>query len=299
MVEQIRKDRIDILVDLSGHTELNRLPVFANKPAPVQVSWLGYPGTTGVDAIDYRLVDAITEPPEGFSEFSSETLYPLPDGFHCYTPRDGTPEPADPPSMAKGTLTFGSFNYLGKVTGEVVATWAEILKAVPGSRILLKSHILDDRSVRDHIYDRFAAAGIPRERILARGFTETVLEHLGVYSEVDLALDPFPYNGTTTTCEALWMGVPVITLQGERHAARVGASLLSQVGRPEWIANDRGSYVERAVTLATDPEALLQARRTLRPAMAACPLRDEVGFTRKLTTAFRDMWERHLDAAGV
>lgn len=293
LAETIVKQKIDILVDLSGHTEQNRLPVFGMRPAPVQVSWLGYPGTTGMAAIDYRLTDALTEPP-ALARQSAEALYTLPDGFHCYSPHPASPEPREAPCRKNGFVTFGSFNYLAKTTEGVIAAWSRLLERVPDSRLFLKSHVLEDPTVRARCEAAFREQGIAPERISFNGFRGRVEEHLEAYGELDIALDPFPYNGTTTTCEALWMGVPVVTLTGDRHAARVGTSLVTQAGHPEWAAADLEQYLDIAAGLAADPDGLSRLRRNLRAEMQASPLRDEAGFARKLEAAFREMWAIHL-----
>ncbi len=295
MASCILRDRIDVLVDLSGHTESNRLPVFARQPAPVQVSWLGYPASTGLTRIHYRLTDSITEPPES-AVFSSEALYPLEDGFHCFRPHPCCPVPSAPPFERNGYITFGSYNYLAKVTPGVIATWADILDALPDALLVLKSHILEDETVRDRYRRSFRDQGADLKRVRFEGFRPSVEAHLASYGEIDIALDPFPYNGTTTSCEAMWMGVPVVVLAGARHAARVGMSLVTRAGHPEWVAFDRAAYVAIATTLAADRERLGHLRKTLRDEMAGSPLRDETGFTRKLESAFQAIFMESHDA---
>lgn len=289
--DRVRRDGIDILVDLAGHTDLNRLMVLARKPAPVQVSYLGYPNTTGLDSVDYRLTDADADPPGPGERYYTEELVRLPSGFLCYQP-GAAPEAAGPPALAAGHLTFGSFNNLSKVNTEVVAVWSEILRAVPGSRLLLKAKSLHDSGVRRRVLEWFVSRGIAEERIELRGTETTIDAHLRCYHRVDIALDPFPYNGTTTTCEALWMGVPVITLAGDWHAGRVGVSLLRRVGLEEWIADSTQDYVGKAVALAREPGRLLALRRELRQRMRGSPLCDGAGFARQVETAYRKMWRR-------
>ena len=292
VAERIRDDRIDILVDLTGHTGANRLPVFAAKPAPVQVTWLGYPNTTGLSAMDYRLTDAIADPDGVDDALYSETLVRLPNGFLCFMPAGNAPDIGDSPALSKGHVTFGSFNNLTKIRPEVVETWAHILHRVPGSRVLIKNHSLADEATRDLFLDMFATHGIDTERVQLWPPTASKSGHLGAYDRVDIALDPFPYNGTTTTCEALWMGVPVIALRGDRHSGRVGASLLTQIGLPDLIAETKDAYVETAVGLANAPDRLSGFRKSLRQRVQGSPLCDRDAFARDVEAAYREMW-RH------
>ncbi len=280
----IRSDGIDVLVDLAGHTGGNRLGVFGLRPAPVQVTWLGYPGTTGLRSIGWRLTDAVADPPDVADAHHSERLIRLP-VFLCYRPPAAAPAVEAGPLGRGGPPTFGSFNNLAKVGPETVALWADILRRAPGTRLVLKSRPLGDPRLADRVRGRFAAHGVAPERVDIFGWMPVRAHHLEAYRLIDVALDPFPYTGTTTTCEALWMGVPVVTLRGNRHAARVGASLLTQVGRPAWIAADPGAYVETALALIADPPD----RSGVRAAMAASRLRDEAGFARSVEAAFRDI----------
>ena len=291
VAEQVRADGIDILVDLAGHTVWNLPLVFARKPAPLQFTWLGYPNTTGMEVMDYRFTDAWADPPGQTEQWHSETLIRLPRGFLCYEPREEAGQPVTaPPCETLGHVTFGSFNTIAKVTPRVVEVWARILHAVPGSRLLLKNRALKSETVRKRYADLFEAQGIGPERIELLGWIPSAHSHLEAYSRVDIGLDPFPYNGTTTTCEALWMGVPVITLAGDRHVARVGVSLLSQVGLEDLIAGDQDGYVALATALATDTNRLRELRRTLRERMRASPLCDGPGFARQVEDAYREAW---------
>jgi predicted O-linked N-acetylglucosamine transferase (SPINDLY family) len=290
VADLIRQDRIDILVDLAGHTANNRLLVFARKPAPIQVTYLGYPNTTGLTAIDYRLTDALADPPGETERYHTETLIRLPHGFLCYQPPSHAPAVAPPPAAVNGYVTFGSFNNLAKVTPKVVEVWARILKAVEGARVVMKNKSFSDAATRERCHEQFIRHGIERERIALRDRLTALEDHLGLYHQIDLALDTFPYHGTTTTCEALWMGVPVITLAGHTHAARVGVSLLTRVGLPELIAQNEDDYVERAVALAQDLPRLTELRATLRQRMTQSPLCDAPAFTRNLEAAYREMW---------
>ncbi len=282
LADTIRADGIDILVDLAGHTAKNRLLVFARRPSPVQVTWLGYPNTTGLTAMDYRLVDAVTDPVDE----ASETLLRLPNGFLCYRPADEAPPHV--PSRSPGPLTFGSFNKANKMSKSCIKLWARILTEVPESRLLLKSGQFADATTQELVRTKFAVHGIAPERLDLRPHTESLESHLGLYAEVNVCLDPFPYNGTTTTCEALWMGVPVVTLRGEHHRDRVGTSILSRVGLDECVAVDADTYVSIAVGLARDTARQIELRSEMRERMA--PLCDAGSFARDMEAAFRSMW---------
>lgn len=293
----IEADGIDILVDLAGHTANNRLPLFARKPAPVQVSWLGYPDTTGMEAIDYRLSDAIAEPEGDADRMSAERIVRLPRGFHSYRPPVDVAPPVAPPMLTNGHITFGSFNNTSKVTGEVVRVWSEILKQVPGSRLIVKSAQMADEETRRRYLNTFVQCGVPAERVELLARISSADSHLRAYDRLDIGLDPFPYNGTTTTCEALWMGVPVVTWAGRTHVARVGASLLTHCGLTELVAQDEAGYIARAVALAGAPERLADLRRTMRDRLSATPLTDYAGFARSVEAAYRAMWRAWTGAA--
>lgn len=290
MAGLIRQTGIDLLIDLSGHSAFNRLPVFALTPAPVQISYLGYPNTTGLAEMAYRITDAVAEPPEIGESWNSEQLLRLPDCFHCYRPADDTPFAATPPSLTGKPFTFGSFNALPKLSDSCCAAWGTILSRVPQSRLLLKTRGLAETEAREHLIDRLGKYGIQRDRIELSPPTADHAEHLQRYRDIDIALDSFPYNGTTTTCDALWMGVPVITFAGDRHASRVSASLLNAVRLPELVAGDAVDYAERAVALARDPERLAALHRGLRERMRGSPLMDEARFTLNLEACYRKAW---------
>lgn len=294
---QIRDDEIDILVEMNGHTNGHRLSLFAHKPAPVQISWLGYPNTTGIPEIDYRLSDEIVEPTGDADRFSTERIIRMPNGFHCFAPEHPDLPVSKSPCLENGYITFGSFNYLAKIGDPVIDAWAQILDRVPGSRLLMKARGLSDILCRDTYLEHFEARGIDRSRIEVVAYTKRSQDHLKLYDRVDIALDPFPYNGTTTTCEAMWMGVPVVALLGEPHAARVSASLMTRVGLEPLVGADIPDYVERAVELAADTERLAQLRRDIRPAMAASPLCDRAGFVRDLEQIYRELWRAHCTSA--
>ena len=289
--DRIRDDQIDILVDLNGHTGHNRLLVFARKPAPLQVTWLGYPNTTGLSAMDYRLTDGFADPPGMTEHLHSEKLLRLPACFSCYQAPQEAPEVSALPAREKGHVTFGSFNNLAKITREVMAVWARILLATPGSRLTLKNPALGEITAQQMVRKAFTELGIVPERLELLGHDPSTSAHLERYHGIDIGLDSFPYNGTTTTCEALWMGVPVVTLAGRTHAGRVGASLLSNLGLTEFIAHTPEEYVEIAARLAGDMKHLSTLRTELRPRMAASPLTDGRRFTKHLEHAYRGMWE--------
>ncbi|KGF72404.1 hypothetical protein DO97_08375 [Neosynechococcus sphagnicola sy1] len=272
LYEQILGDRIDVLVDLTGHTGKNRLQMFARKPAPLQITYLGYPNTTGLAAMDYRLTDIDADPPGLTEAYHTETLLRLPRCFLCYQPLSTAPAVLDLPGKTMGRITFGSFNNLPKLTLSVIAVWSQILHAVPDARLILKVRWLEDEPTRQHYLDLFAAQKIPPQRVKLIGMIPDADHHLNFYNNIDIALDPFPYNGTATTCEALWMGVPVITLAGSTHVSRVGLSLLNAVGLPELITHSHQEYIATAVTLAANREHLANLRSRLRPQMAASAL---------------------------
>ncbi len=291
-VQRIKDDRIDILVNLGGHTSGNRLPVCAQNPAPVQIEYLGYPETSGVPAMTYRISDGRADPP-GAEQWCTETIVRLPDCFHCYRPGGAVPEPAPAPYLAKGHVTFASFNVLPKVTDQAIESWATILKAVPGSRFLVKCKQLRDERVQQLVRGTFARFGVDPARIGTAAFVASVREHLDYYGQVDLALDTFPYNGTTTTCESLYMGVPVLCLAGDNHRGRVGESLLAAVGlQKDFVAKSVDDYIARAISFGLNPAPLAALRPQIRPMVERSPLRDEKGFTRTLEAAYRGLWRQ-------
>lgn len=289
VIEQVIVDRIDILVDLAGHTAGNRMGVFARKPAPVQVSYLGYPNTTGLATVDYRITDALADPP-GQEAFYVEKLLRLPGCFLCYRPPLDSPDVGPLALDQNGYVTFGSFNNLAKLQPGVIDCWAELLGRLPASRLLVKNPSLRDPQTRHRLGEDFAARGIGPERVEFIGSTPTTREHLAVYRRVDIALDTFPYNGTTTTCEALWMGVPVVTLAGANHAGRVAASILRALRLESLIGEGREEYVERAARLAADPHTLREFHSELRDRLHNSSLCDAGGFVAELEKTFRSVW---------
>jgi protein O-GlcNAc transferase len=291
VAELIRRDGIDILVDLAGHTGGSRLMVFARKPAPVQVTWCGYAATTGLAAIDYRLTDALADPIGQTEHLHTEELVRLPVPFICYRAPDDAPEVSALPALANGAITFGCFNFLAKVTPRMIAAWSALLGEAPGAKLVLKSVPLGDESTRRLVWGRFGAHGIDAARVELIGPVGH-REHLEAYHRIDIALDTFPYHGTTTTCEALWMGVPVVVLAGKTHASRVGVSLMTSVGLEDWVTGSIEDYVERAAEMARRPDRLAELRSGLRSRMARSPLTDAAAFASHLEEAYRRMWRR-------
>jgi predicted O-linked N-acetylglucosamine transferase (SPINDLY family) len=297
-VEQaIRTDKIDILVDLSGHTDGNRLRMLARRLAPVQVTYLGYPNTTGVPAIDYRITDASADPPGEADNLHTEKLVRLPEAFLCYVPPTDAPEVAASPSIQNGFITFGSFNNFAKLSPTVLGLWSEILAAVPNSKLAIKAAGLRDSGLRALLLDMLGRAGIDDERVEVMSPTLDHCEHMEAYASVDIALDTFPYHGTTTTFDALWMGVPVITLVGDRHASRVGLSILACMELTELIAYTSQQYIDAAVQLAAKPERLQHYRQTLRTRLAASSLMDGKTFTSRLEQSYLQFWSAALTAS--
>jgi predicted O-linked N-acetylglucosamine transferase (SPINDLY family) len=288
----LRDDQLDILVELSGHCDGNRLPVLARRVAPVQVTYLAYPNTTGLRSIDYRITDAVADPPGEADELHVEKLVRLPGSFLCYSAPDVGAGSRTPPVRRIGHITFCSFNNFPKITRTCIALWARVLASVPDSRLFIKTHGLDDPGLRALLLERLIQAGIRSERVSIAGPTQSHREHMESYGDVDIALDTFPYHGTTTTLDALWMGVPVVTLAGDRHASRVGVSILSALGLTELVAQTADEYVAAAVRLANNPEELEEMGRSLRQLLTASPLTDGRGFAAKLETAYLNMLGR-------
>lgn len=292
LARRIREDGIDILVDLAGHTAHNRLPMFAWKPAPVQVSWLGYLATTGVTAIDYVIADPWTLPESDAPNFT-EKIWRLPESYLCFRPDIDLPVAATP-ALANGYVTFGCFNNLTKMNDAVIAQWARILQAVPGSRLFLKTKQLNQTTSHEAVRARFAAQGIDAGRLVLEGHSPRT-ELLSTYGRVDIALDPFPYPGITTTVEALWMGVPVLTMAGRHFLSRQGVGIATHAGLPDWIATDADDYVAKAAAHAADLTNLARLRGGLREQLLKSPLLDAPRFAGQLEAALRGMWTQWCD----
>jgi protein O-GlcNAc transferase len=289
VAEQVRNDKIDILVDLAGHTASSRLLAFAYKPAPVQITYLGYPNTTGLATMDYRLTDAIADP-MGEPVRHTEELVRLPLAF-CYEPPDYAASVSPSPALASGRITFGSLNNLAKLNEQVIDLWCAILRAVPTGRLLIFRDSLQS-SAEAHFHRQFVARGISADRFKLSHAVLDRQDHLSVYESIDIALDPFPWSGHTTTCEALWMGVPVVTLYGKRYASRMAACALSALGLTQFIADTPEKYLEIAAGWANDLEGLARLRFGLRDRMRASPLCDGRAFTRSLEQTYRELWCR-------
>ena len=294
---RIESDRIDILVDLAGHTTHNRLGVFAIKPAPLQASWLGYFNSTGLDTIDYFLTDPHSSPP-GQDAFFVEKLLRLPHTRFCFEPWEFTPEVNPLPALSKGTgadgqITFGCLNNLSKLNSRVLSLWGRVLAAVPGARLLVQAQALNDAANRERFAGQAEDAGIARARLELRNFVSMAQAAMS-YHDIDIALDPFPFCGGMTSFDALWMGVPVVTLERPMLVSRQTLSMLHNLNYPEWIAQDEDHYVAIAAGLAYDRVRLASVRQELRARFAASPLMDYDAFARDLAAAFRCMWRERL-----
>ena len=293
LAEHIRSDGIDILVDLAGHTAGNRILTFARKPAPIQITYLGYPGTSGLAAMDYRLTDAHADP-EGSEGYYTEKLLRLPDCLCCYRPGKEMPEVATLPAQHNGYVTFGSFNNFNKINRACIELWAQLLRAVPESWLLMVT--VPEGELRRELTEQFAALGVAAERLELHGRLPSG-EFLRLFQRADIALDPFPVTGGTTTCDSLWMGVPVVVLVGRRYISRVGLSFLSAAGLPELAADTAEGYLEVATKLAADLPRLAALRAGLRSQMAGSALTNETAFTRNLEHLYRKVWTEWCNAA--
>jgi protein O-GlcNAc transferase len=295
VARQIAADQIDILIDLAGHTGWNRLVLFGRRAAPIQASWLGYFGATGVKAIDYILADEIVLPP-GDEGLFTETPVRLPAPYLCWSPPREEVPTAPFPSQEGAPITFGCFNNRAKITSEVVATWAKILGSVTDSRLFLKSWSLADGGNRDGLRDAFEGHGISRDRLIFEGLSPRAAG-LAAYNRVDIALDPFPFGGCTTTADTLWMGVPLVSLSGDRWSGRMSHTILKTVGLETWVAPDLDAYVAMAVQAAGNLAALAPLRTELRSQIEQSSFCDGARFTRNLEAAYRGIW-RDLCARG-
>ncbi len=294
--EQMVKDGIDILIDLGGHTSANRCRILALKPAPVQITYLGYPYTTGLKACDYRLTDVVSDPPGESDRHYTERLLRLPISSWCFEPPKLDVPVAPAPLERNGYVTFGSFNTYNKTNDAVLDAWGQIMARVPTARLFIKSHGLGDPQIRATLLARLQSRGIGEDRVTIMGRAPRIDSHLALYAQVDIALDTFPYNGTTTTCEALWQGVPVVGREGHMHVARVGQTLHQAAGLAELIGPDTAGYVELAVKLAGDPARIRELRRTMRDRMVRSPLCDQAGFVRHFEEALRSAWRQWCQA---
>ena len=287
LADQIRQDRIDILVELSNHSADNRLVMMARKPAPVQASWLGYPGSTGVEAIDKRVSDPQIDPTDADFPFYSERTIRLADVYWCYGVPGATPEPAARPAVGGGPVTFGCLNNFAKVSTVAQDLWAEILSGLPGSRLMIHSYA---GAHLETVRQRFAAKGISADRI-EFVHRQAWAQYVQTHNRIDIALDPFPWGGGITTCNALWMGVPVVTLFGRTAVGRGSATILSSIGAGELIAHSPGEYVQIATDLARNLPRLKALSTSLRPRMLGSPLMNAKRFARSVEAVYREMWQ--------
>ncbi|VAW75102.1 TPR domain protein, putative component of TonB system [hydrothermal vent metagenome] len=290
IVSLIRSKNIDIAVDLAGHTRKSLLYVLSDRVAPLQFSYLGYPSTTGMSNIDYRLVDNVTDP-EGYDQYATEALLRIPESFLCYSNKNILVIREDKEDD-NNSIVFASFNNLAKINEYVVEVWSKVLHKVKNSRLLLKNKSFKDLAVRERYVHLFEKSGIDASRLEFVGFLKDTNAHMQLYAKADIALDTFPYNGTTTSCEAMWMGVPVVTLCGDRHSSRVGSSLLHAIGVEEWVANTEEEFVKIAVDLAANKPQLEIIKSGLRQKMQGSVLCDGPGFTSKLEAIYQDRYQQ-------
>jgi len=290
----IQKDRIHILVDLAGHTSNNCLSIFAMKPAPVQVSYLGYPGTTGIQQIDYRITDKWADPP-GSGKYYAEKLVRMPNCFLCYHPESETPLVSDLPAKKSGWVSFGSFNRIAKLNDNILEIWAQILKGMDKSRLFLKTKAFHDPAIQHRIKTFFKKRGIENNRLILLSLSPSRDQHLSMYNHMDIALDTFPYHGTTTTCEALWMGVPVITLEGKAHVSRASLSILKHIGLDDCIARTTEEYIDKAIQLGSNNSFLSQLRHRLRPIVSRSSLCQVKEYVSDLEEIYQWMWKQIQD----
>jgi predicted O-linked N-acetylglucosamine transferase (SPINDLY family) len=281
VADQLRNDGIQVLIDLGGHMAFNRMSLFALKPVPIQVSWIGYPVHPGLPTIDAKISDEIVNP----QGTNGSPCWRLPNGFHAFEPPSEAPAINELPVIKAGALTFGSFNNICKIDPFTIKLWSHVLHKHPQSRLMLKSRSFCDSAVAKRMTELFAAQGIEPHRLILQTRKESLAEHLSLYGEIDIALDTFPYNGTTTTCEALWMGVPVVTLQGSPEASRVSSSLLHQIGHPEWIAKNASEFAEIVGCLVSDIDKLSDLRKSLRTQVQASALCNHALITRDFENA--------------
>jgi predicted O-linked N-acetylglucosamine transferase (SPINDLY family) len=288
LARRIEEDGVDVLLDLAGHTGQQRMALFAKRAAPVQATFLGYPGSTGVPNIDWILTDKVVAP-EGSEALFSEQVLRLPNTVFCFAPEADYPYPAFTAETAKRPLTFASFNNVSKLTPRTLALWAEVLKAIPNSRLLIKAPSFKDAAATRVFGQRLQDLGVSLDRVEFRG-PSGLSDMMAEYADVDIALDPAPYNGGTTSLQAMWMGVPVLTIAGGHFVSRMGASFMQAAGLPEWVASDDDDFVLRAVALSQDRQALLALKQGLRQRLLSLPAWDIDAYTRDMQIAIRHMW---------
>ena len=288
VINIIRKDKIHILIDLSGHSDKNRLPIFINKPAPIQATWISYPGTTGIPEIDYIIGDQFVTP-ENESKHFAEKIFRLPNMWLSFTPPDFDVKISELPAIKNRYITFGSFNHLSKINKKVIFLWSKILKSVPNSKIFLKTKQLNDIYLKKKIIDEFKKNGIDLNSIILEGGSPRN-ELLDSYNKVDIALDPFPYSGGVTSLEAIWMGVPVLTKKGFRFVSHTTESINHNSGMSDWVANNENDYVEKAIKFSDNLKLLTKINKNLRQTALKSPLFDSTVFAEQLNNAFWEMW---------
>ena len=290
VVEQIREDGIHILMDLQGHSQKNRLPIFMYKAAPIQASWLSQ-GSTGIPEIDYFIGSSHLTPKEEEHHYV-EKVWRLPEISQCFTPPDFQVEIKSIPAIKNKYITFGSVNKLTKISDETVNLWSKVLTSVPSSKLLLKNKDFDNPKIVENTISRFAKHNVNKNRLLLKGESPTRQELLEIYNEIDIALDPFPFQGNTTTCEAVWMGVPVLTLKGNRYLFHFGESINSNLGMPNWIAENHEDYIAKAIKFSSDLDNLSKIRMSLRRIGLQSPVFDAPRFTKYFGQMLWEMWER-------
>lgn len=296
VAEEIRHDQVDILVDLAGHTRNNRLDVFALRAAPIQVTYLGYPNTTGMKRMDYRITDSVLNPPDEPS-WATEELIRLRGHGYCFQPPEDAPEPVPPPCMQNGVITFGSHHPPIKLNDAVLTLWGRVLLAIPNSRLLMFRNSFN-QIVQKELTERMKRCGIPLDRVEFRCPTDKSKSYLPLFNEVDIVLDSFPFTGHTMTCEALWMGVPVLTLRGDRPAGRLSSSVLAALGMTDWIAETPDDYVLKAVAVSRDVRQLADLRASLR-GMMTDRICNAQAFTRHLEATYEAIWQKVVDRSAL
>ncbi|MEO0393595.1 MAG: hypothetical protein AAF213_10155, partial [Pseudomonadota bacterium] len=293
IIDTLRDLELDIALDLAGHTSNNGLAMMAHRVAPVQMSWLGYPNTTGLMHMDYRIVDHITDPVDADRSSYTEELVRMDRCFLCYTPPTSLPQIED--KSSRQGVVFGSFNAITKINADVLDSWIKIIAQVPGSKLVVKSLLIGEDKLVDNVRKRFIDQGVDGDRLEVLGAMHNPFDHVNLYNEIDIGLDPYPYNGTTTTCEAMSMGIPIITLCGDIHASRVGASLLTAMGLEEFIAHSPEDYINKAVRLAQDKQKLRALQASLRDRLMASSLVDGADYTQHFSQTLRDAWGRYCE----
>ena len=292
VINEIRNDGIHVLVDLSGHSEKNRLPIFINKPAPIQVTWMSYPATTGIPEIDYIIGDQYVTPKNEQEDFA-EKIFELPDIWLCFSSPGTDITISDPPMKKNGYITFGSFNNLLKINNKVISLWSKILKSIPKSKIFLKTHQLDNSYFKAKTIKKFKENGIDESLIILEG-SSSRSKLLSSYDKVDIALDPFPYSGGVTSIEAIWMGVPVITKKGFRFISHTTESINHSVGMSDWIANDDDEYIEKCIKFSNNLKSIIDIRKNLRHKALKSPLFNSSLFSKHLSNGFWKMWNNFI-----